>query len=51
MRDFLVAVAGGPAPEAGPGFVPDFAGGHEIQGLVELAYRSARERRWLDVGA
>ena len=45
VRDFLVAVAGGPV--AGP----DFAGGREIQELVELAYRSSRERRWLDVGA
>ena len=45
VRDFLVAVAGGPAPG------PDFAGGREIQHLVELAYRSSRERRWLDVDA
>ena len=45
VRDFLVAVAGGAA--VGPGF----AGGYEIQKLVELAYRSSRERRWLDVGA
>ncbi len=42
VRDFLVAVAGGPA------LGPDFAGGHEIQKLVELAYRSSKERRWLD---
>ena len=45
VRDFLIAVAGGAV--AGP----DFSGGHEIQKLVELAYRSSRERRWLDVGA
>ena len=45
VRDFLGAVAGGPA------LGPDFAGGYEIQKLVELAYRSSRERRWLDVGA
>ncbi len=44
VRDFLIAVAGGAV--AGP----DFAGGREIQALVELAYRSAAERRWLDCG-
>lgn len=43
VRDFLLAVAGGPI--AGP----DFSGGHEIQKLVEAAYRSARERRWIDI--
>ena len=43
VRDFLVAVAGGPARG------PDFFGGHEIQNLVETAYRSAREKRWIDV--
>ena len=43
VRDFLRAVAG----EASPG--PGFAEGYEIQRLVELAYRSARERRWLTV--
>ncbi len=45
VRDFLIAVAGGAV--AGP----DFSGGSEIQKLVELAYRSAKERRWLDVDA
>ena len=43
VRDFLVAVAGGPKKG------PDFREGYEIQKLVELAYRSARERRWLSV--
>lgn len=43
VRDFLAAVAGGPA--AGPGF----AEGFEVQKLVELAYRSAREQRWVSV--
>ena len=43
VRDFLVAVAGGPV------LGPDFAGGHRIQKLVELAYASSRQRRWLDV--
>lgn len=43
VRDFLVAVAGGPVVG------PDFSGGHEIQTLVELAYDSSRQRRWLDV--
>ena len=40
-RDFLQAVAGGPRKG------PDFHEGYEIQKLVELAYRSAREQRWL----
>ncbi len=44
-RDFLAAVAGG-AP-VGPGF----AEGAEIQSLVELAYRSSREKRWVETGA
>ena len=43
VRDFLVAVAGGPR------IGPDFAEGAAIQGLVELAYRSAKERRWFKV--
>ena len=43
VRDFLLAVAGGSA--AGP----DFGVGYAVQKLVELAYRSARERRWLTV--
>lgn len=42
-RDFLHAVAGGPRRG------PDFREGYEVQKLVELAYRSAREERWLDV--
>ncbi len=42
-RDFLQAVTGG----ARRG--PDFHEGYEVQKLVELAYRSAREKRWLDV--
>ena len=42
-RGFLQAVAGGPREG------PDFREGHEVQKLVELAYRSARERRWLEV--
>ncbi|MCW6510441.1 Gfo/Idh/MocA family protein [Lichenifustis flavocetrariae] len=41
VRDFLVAVAGGEK------LGPDFAEGAEIQSLVELAYRSAREKRWV----
>ncbi len=41
VRDFLHAVAGG--PQKGP----DFREGYEIQKLVDLAYRSAREKRWL----
>ena len=44
-RDFLQAVAGGPRRG------PDFREGYEVQKLVELAYRSAREERWLDVQA
>jgi predicted dehydrogenase len=40
-RDFLQAVAGG--PQKGP----DFHEGYEIQKLVDLAYRSAREKQWL----
>jgi len=43
VRDFLEAVAGG----ARKG--PDFREGYEIQRLVELAYRSSRERCWLQV--
>ena len=45
VRDFLTAVSGGPRTG------PDFAEGHAIQKLVDLAYRSASERRWLDVPA
>ena len=45
VRDFLAAVAGG--PRVGP----DFAGGAEIQKLVEIAYRSSREKRWIDTDA
>ena len=41
-RDFLLAVAGGPR------IGPDFREGYEVQKLVELAYRSAREKRWLN---
>ena len=44
-RDFLQAVAGGSRRG------PDFREGYEVQKLVELAYRSAREERWLDVQA
>ena len=40
-RDFLQTVAGGPRNG------PDFREGYEVQKLVELAYRSAREKRWL----
>ena len=43
VRDFLVAVAGGQRKG------PDFREGYEVQKLVELAYRSAREQTWLDV--
>ena len=43
VRDFLTAVGGGPA--VGPGF----AEGFEVQRLVELAYRSSREKRWLSL--
>ena len=43
VRDFLGAVAGGPV------IGPDFREGYEIQKLVELAYRSARERAWVQV--
>ncbi len=43
VRGFLQALAGG--PEIGPGFTE----GYEIQKLVDLAYRSAREKRWMDV--
>ena len=42
-RDFLHAVTGGSRRG------PDFREGYEVQKLVELAYRSAREKRWLDV--
>jgi len=43
VRDFLEAVAGGSRKG------PDFREGYEIQKLVELAYCSNRERRWLEV--
>ena len=43
VRDFLQAIAGGPVKG------PDFHEGFEVQKLVEHAYRSARERRWLTV--
>ncbi len=43
VRDFLQAIAGGPRKG------PDFHEGYEIQKLVDLAYRSAREKRWLTV--
>ena len=43
VRDFLEAVAGG-SPK-GPGFRE----GYEIQRLVQLAYRSSAEKRWLEV--
>ena len=43
VRDFLLAIAGEPARG------PDFAGGHEIQNLVETAFRSAREGRWIEL--
>ena len=42
-RDFLVAVAGSPVKG------PDSREAYEVQRLVELAYRSAREKRWLAV--
>lgn len=35
----------------GPVLGPDFPSGCEIQRLVQLAYGSSLERRWLDVGA
>ena len=44
-RDFLQAATGGPRKG------PDFREGYEVQKLVELAYRSAREKRWMDVQA
>ena len=44
VRDFLMAIGGGPHPG------PDFRGGFEIQRLVETAYRSAREKRWIEIG-
>ncbi|MFI4994771.1 MAG: Gfo/Idh/MocA family protein [Hyphomicrobiales bacterium] len=43
IRDFLMAVAGGPAKG------PDFREGYEVQKLVELAYRSACEKAWFPV--
>lgn len=43
VRDFLGAVAGG-SPKG-----PDFREGYEIQQLVDLAYRSSREKRWQEV--
>jgi predicted dehydrogenase len=43
VRDFLTAIAGGTRTGSG------FAEGYEIQKLVDLAYRSAREKRWLAV--
>ncbi len=43
VRDFLEAVAG----SARKG--PDFREGYEVQKLVDLAYQSANERRWLKV--
>ena len=43
VRDFLTAAAGG--PKTGP----DFREGYEVQKLVELAYRSSKERTWLTV--
>ncbi|MBV8456611.1 MAG: gfo/Idh/MocA family oxidoreductase, partial [Acetobacteraceae bacterium] len=45
VRDFLEALAGGEVRG------PDFREGYEIQKLVELAYRSSREKQWLDVKA
>ena len=41
VRDFLTAVAGGVK------LGPDFAEGAAIQNLVELAYQSSREKRWI----
>ena len=43
VRDFLVAIAGGVRKG------PEFEAGREIQALVEAIYRSARERRWVEV--
>ncbi len=43
VRDFLAALAGSEVRG------PDFREGYEIQKLVELAYRSSREKQWLDV--
>lgn len=43
VRDFLAAIAG--APVKGP----DFREGYEVHRLVEAIYRSARERRWIDL--
>ena len=43
VRDFLNAIAG----EAVLG--PGFREGYEVQKLVESIYRSARERRWIDI--
>jgi predicted dehydrogenase len=43
VRDFLLAVAGGPVVG------PDFREGWEVQKVVEAIVRSARERAWLTV--
>jgi predicted dehydrogenase len=43
VRDFLKALAGGSRRG------PDFREGYEVQKLVEIAYRSSREKRWLEV--
>jgi predicted dehydrogenase len=43
VRDFLAAVAGAKAKG------PDFREGYEVQKLVELSYRAARERSWVKV--
>lgn len=43
VRDFLLAIAGGPSVGTG------FSEGFEIQKLVEAAYRSSREKRWVTV--
>ncbi|HYZ64158.1 MAG TPA: Gfo/Idh/MocA family oxidoreductase, partial [Acetobacteraceae bacterium] len=42
-RDFLHGVAGNQRKG------PDFREGYEVQKLVDLAYRSARKRQWLEV--
>lgn len=43
VRDFLNAIAG--QPLVGPGFRE----GYEVQRLVESIYRSAREKRWIEI--
>jgi len=44
VRALIEALAGGPA------FAPDFREAWEIQRVVDGIVRSAKERRWLDIG-